>query len=724
MTKKNYTLTIDDILSATSDYITEKSEIDMIKKAYNYAYEKHFGQKRMTGEDYIQHPLNVAYILTEINADYQTICAALMHDVIEDCDVDIDEFKEIFGEEIYVLVDGVTKINKLNFSGEGEAIIENHRKILVGLSRDVRVIILKLADRLHNMRTLWVHSEAKQKEKAKETLDILTPIAHRLGIFKIKSELEDLSLRYYKPDVYFSIVEQLNQTKIERDYIVDSMVKSVSELLDSKKIKYEIKGRSKSIYSIYKKLDKGKKFSDIYDLLALRILVDSVNDCYQVLGLIHSIYHPLPKRFKDYIAMPKTNMYQSLHTTVIGLDGYFFEIQIRTFDMDQIAERGIAAHWSYKENGSNAKASMQSTMEQKLQFFRSIIELQNEETDGEKFVDSVKEEIFNHTIYVFTPNGDVVELPNGSTPIDFAYKIHTNVGDKMVGAIVNGNIVPLDYKLQSNDVVRINTNKASIGPSREWLNIVYTTQAKNKIRGFFNRIDKDENLKKGQEALEKELKRRKIVLTSFYTDVNINSVLSYFKVSNIDELYIGIGSGKIAVGQIMNYLYKDMDTKEEIILRKAQSNNNVEAKVSKNDIIVEGIDDIKVNIASCCQPIPGDKIIGYITRGYGINIHRSNCPNVSDLNERIIDVGWNIEIQNKYPTSIIVTSDTYDNILLDVISKTSNTEIKVLSINSLKARDLYMFEVKVLIDKLSNLENFMNEILTIPHIIKVERSIK
>ena len=724
VTKKNYTLTIDDILSATSDYITEKSEIDMIKKAYNYAYEKHFGQKRMTGEDYIQHPLNVAYILTEINADYQTICAALMHDVIEDCDVDIDEFKSIFGEDIYVLVDGVTKINKLNFSGESEAIIENHRKILVGLSRDVRVIILKLADRLHNMRTLWVHSEAKQKEKAKETLDILTPIAHRLGIFKIKSELEDLSLRYYKPDVYFSIVEQLNQTKLMRDYIVDSMVKSVSKLLDSKNIKHEIKGRSKSIYSIYKKLDKGKKFSDIYDLLALRILVDSVTDCYQVLGLIHSIYHPLPKRFKDYIAMPKTNMYQSLHTTVIGLDGYFFEIQIRTYDMDQVAERGIAAHWSYKENGSNAKASMQSTMEQKLQFFRSIIELQNEETDGEKFVDSVKEEIFNHTIYVFTPNGDVVELPNGSTPIDFAYKIHTNVGDKMVGAIVNGNIVPLDYKLQSNDVVRINTNKASVGPSREWLNIVYTTQAKNKIRAFFNRIDKDENLKKGQESLEKELKRRKIVLTSFYTDVNINSVLSYFKVSNIDELYIGIGSGKIAVGQIMNYLYKEIDSKEEIILRKAQNNNNIEPKISKNDIIVDGIDDIKINIASCCQPIPGDKIIGYITRGYGINIHRSNCPNVSDLNERIIDVGWNIEIQNKYPTSIIVTSDTYDNILLDVISKTSNTEIKILSINSLKARDLYMFEVKVLIDNLSNLENFMNEILTIPHIIKVERSIK
>ena len=485
MTKKNFSLTIDDIIGAVSDYITDSKEIEKIKDAYNYAALKHFGQKRLTGEEYIEHPLNVAYILTDINADYQTICAALLHDVIEDCNVSEEEFKEHFGEEIFTLVDGVTKINKLNFSGDTEVMIANHRKILVGLSKDVRVIIIKLADRLHNMRTLWVHSEAKQKEKAKETLDILTPIAHRLGMFKIKSELEDLSLRYYKPDVYFSIVEKLNQTKVERDSIVEAMVKKVSELLDSQNIKYEIKGRSKSIYSIYKKLDKGKKFSDIYDLLALRVLVDNVSECYQALGLIHSIYHPLPKRFKDYIAMPKTNMYQSLHTTVIGLDGYFFEIQIRTHEMDRIAEKGIAAHWSYKEKGSNVSASMQNTMEQKLQFFRSIIELRDEEESDKQFVDSVKEEVFNHTIYVFTPGGDVIELPNGSTPIDFAYRIHSDVGDKMVGALVNGNIVPIDYKLQSNDVVKINTNKNSPGPSREWLNIVYTTQARNKIRAFF-----------------------------------------------------------------------------------------------------------------------------------------------------------------------------------------------------------------------------------------------
>ena len=723
MTKKNFELTIDDVIGAASTYITAPEEIESIKEAYKYAEKKHFGQVRMTGEEYIEHPLNVAYILTEINADYQTICAALLHDVIEDCNVSIDEFKEKFGNVIYELVDGVTKINKLNLKGDTDAMIANHRKILVGLSKDVRVIIIKLADRLHNMRTLWVHPEYKQKEKAKETLDILTPIAHRLGMFKIKSELEDLSLRYYKPDVYFSIVEKLNQTKVERDSIVSSMMDKVSKLLNDNGIKHEIKGRSKSIYSIYKKLDKGKKFSDIYDLLALRVFVNSVSECYQALGLIHSIYHPLPKRFKDYIAMPKTNMYQSLHTTVIGLDGYLFEIQIRTYEMDEIAERGIAAHWSYKEKGSKSIASMQDTMEQKLQFFRSIIELSEEETD-EQFVDSVKEEVFNHTIYVFTPGGDVIELPNGATPIDFAYKIHSDVGDKMVGALVNGNIVPLDYKLQSNDVVKINTNKNSIGPSREWLNIAYTTQAKNKIKAFFNKIDKNEYLKKGQDIVAKELRKRKININDFYATDNIANILTEFKISNLDELHISIGSSKLAIGSIMNYLYNDSDTKEEIILKKVQGNSLTSNKINKNDIIVEGIDDIKVNIASCCNPIPGDKIVGYITKGYGINIHKCDCPNVFELHERLIDVRWNEVIQNKYSCIILVSASNDTNVLLDIISKTSNKDIKIQSINSLNSKECFMYELKVLIKNVDELNDFMNEIMTIPHIVKVERIIK
>ncbi|MDD2518859.1 MAG: RelA/SpoT family protein, partial [Bacilli bacterium] len=494
MTDKRKKVTFEELRDKVLTYDRDQDDVELMTKAYLFAYEMHFGVKRLTNEDYIEHPLNVAYILTGIFADIPTICAALLHDVLEDTEVTEKELEDKFGKEITSLVVGVTKINKLNFSGENEAMIANHRKIIVGLSEDVRVIIIKLADRLHNMRTLWVLPEKKQKEKSKETLDILIPIAHRLGMNQIKSELEDLSLRYLKPDVYYSIVETLNQSKGERDQIVVEMMNKVTTLLSEHGIKNEVKGRAKSIYSIYKKLDTGRKFSDIYDLLALRVFVDTEQECYQALGILHSKYRPIPKRFKDYIAMPKTNMYQSLHTTVFGMDGNLFEIQIRTYDMDKIAEHGIASHWSYKEKGKSS--SMQSTMEQKLQFFRSIIELKNAESNDEDFVDSVKEDIFKDTIYVFTPKGDVVELPNGSTPIDFAYRVHSEVGDKMVGAIINGNIVPLDYQLKDDDIIKININKNSVGPSKEWMNMVKTAQAKNKIKAFFNRNDKVSNLKR------------------------------------------------------------------------------------------------------------------------------------------------------------------------------------------------------------------------------------
>ena len=417
MSKKNLLLTYEELEEKIKEYITDPKELEVIRNAYLFANEKHFGVKRLTGEDYINHPLNVAYILTSMNADYSTLAAALLHDVIEDTDVTREEIEKLFDSEIALLVDGVTKINKINFETTNAAVIANQRKILVGLCEDVRVIFIKLADRLHNMRTLWVHSEKKQKETALETLEILTPIAHRLGMNKIKSELEDLSLRYLKPDVYFDIVEKLNQTKAERDDAVLQMEKNVSEILNNNGIIHKIKGRSKSIYSIYKKLDKGKKFDDIYDLLALRVFVDTKEECYRALGLIHSKYHPIPHRFKDYIAMPKTNMYQSLHTTVFGYDGYLYEIQIRTYEMDEIAERGIASHWSYKEGTSG---NVQNNMEQKLQFFRSIIELNQEEVSDEEYIKNVTNDVFNDTIYVYTPKGDVIELPNGSTPIDFA----------------------------------------------------------------------------------------------------------------------------------------------------------------------------------------------------------------------------------------------------------------------------------------------------------------
>lgn len=720
MTKKNLDLTYQDLEEKIKEYIVDEKELNLIKNAYLLASEKHFGVKRLTGEDYINHPLNVAYILTTIKSDSATLAAALLHDVIEDCNVTKEELTDKFGIEISNLVDCVTKINKLNFETTNAAVIANQRKILVGLCEDVRVIFIKLADRLHNMRTLWVHSEKKQKEKALETLEILTPIAHRLGMNAFKSELEDLSLRYLKPDIYFDIVEKLNQTKSERDEAVLQMQNNVSEILTKNGIKHKIKGRAKSIYSIYKKLDKGKKFDDIYDLLALRVFVDTKEECYHALGLIHSKYHPIPHRFKDYIAMPKTNMYQSLHTTVFGYDGYLYEIQIRTYEMDEIAERGIASHWSYKEGTSG---NIQNAMEQKLQFFRSIMELNQEEVTDEEYIKNVTNDIFNETIYVYTPKGDVIELPNGSTPIDFAYRVHSKVGDSMVGAIVNNNIVPLDYKLKDNDIIKINTNKNSAGPSYEWINIAYTAGAKNKIRSFFKKIDKEEYIKNGEEILNKELRKKKIFINEFLSDENIEKILNELKLNNLEELYIGIGNNKIAVHSVINIITEENNTKEDLILKKVTSNVE-EAPIVKNDIIVGNIDDIKVNIASCCKPIPGDEIIGYITKGYGINVHRRSCPNLEELQERIIDVKWNDTVSKKYPTGLIVRSLKNDNLLLDIISKTQNSKITIQKVNTINELDEVIISMTVLVENKENLQKFMIDIKNMPNIISVDRIIK
>jgi GTP pyrophosphokinase len=691
-----------------------KEELNIVTKAYNYANEKHFGQKRRSGEDYIIHPLNVACILSSIHADSATICASLLHDTIEDCDATKEDIELNFNSEIAKLVDSMTKINRLNFSGDTEALIANQRKILVGMTEDVRVIILKLADRLHNMRTLWALSLERQKANAKETLDIFTPIAHRLGINSIKSELEDLSLRYLKPDVYFQIVEKLNKTKKERDLYIEKMKESVSKILNENNIKHEIKGRSKSIYSIYKKLDKGKSFDEIYDFLALRVYVLTEAECYQTLGLIHSKFTPMPKRFKDYIAMPKTNMYQSLHTTVFGVDGMVFEIQIRTYEMDKVAENGIASHWSYKEG----KSDMQSEMEQKLQFFRVLMELNNSDSDQE-YIDSVKEDVLNDSIYVFTPNGDVIELPKGSTPIDFAYRIHSKVGDTMVGAIVNNTIVPLDYELKDNDIVKINTNKNST-PSYEWLNIVKTSQARNKIRSFFNKTTKEDYSKKGEELLKNELKKRKISYNTF--SENINRILKEFKSADINELYIDIGNNKYTPKEIVNFITSENVTKEDIILKKTQ-NKQVSSVNVKNDIIVKGIEDIKVNIASCCKPVNGDEIVGYITKGNGITVHRLICPNISDLQERIIDVKWNESLMKKYPTSLFIRSIEGKNILMDIIAKTSNTDITIESIRTINSSEDYLYEITILVESKELLDKYINDLYMISEIKDVERKI-
>lgn len=714
MTKIKDILTYDELYEAALKYIPD--DLSGLSKAYAYAYEHHFGEKRESGEEFITHPLNVAYILTTINADLATLMAALLHEVMRTNDELYPEIEEKFGLEVATLVKGVAKINRLKFKTDSEAMIQNQRKIIVGLSEDVRVIIIKLADRLHNMRSLWALPEARAKEKAKETLDLLTPLAHRLGMSAIKSELEDLSLRYYKPNAYFDIVEKLNKTKVERENLVEAMMAEVSKKLNEHNIKHEVKGRAKSVYSIYNKLNKGKKFNEIYDLLALRVYVETKEECYQALGLIHAAYKPIPKRFKDYIAMPKPNMYQSLHTTVFGINGNPFEIQIRTYEMDLIAEKGIASHWSYKEGGR----TMQNAMEQKLQFFRSIMELNEEEAKSSEFMDAVMNDVLKDSIYVYTPKGDVIEMPLGSTPIDFAYRVHSKIGDSMVGAIVNDQIVPLDYKLKENDIVKINTSKNAKGPSKEWLNIVFTAHAKNKIKSFYSKVDKDESLKNGEEILAKEMRRKKVSLTKFLED-DLKKVLNEYNLSNLDDLYIALGNNQLTVGQILTFLSADKPTKEDVIL-----NHNIKlAKPSnlKNDIKVGGIDDIKVNLAGCCKPIPGDEIIGYVSKGYGINIHRACCPNVSENALRLIPVSWEETVSKRYETTIFVRALKEKNILIDIVSKTNNNEILLQDINTILNEE-YLYEITLQVENVEVLKKYMMELRKINTVIEVERRIK
>ena len=719
MNEKEQELTIENLIDKVKSYNQNEKDLKLIQDAYDYAYKKHFGVKRISGDDYISHPLNVAYILTDINADAQCLAAALLHDTIEDTDSTFKEIKELFGYEVASLVDGVTKINRLHFSNAGEQMAANQRKILVGLSEDVRVIIIKLADRLHNMRTLYVMPEEKQKKKSKETLEILTPVADRLGINKIKSELEDLSLRYLKPNVYFDIVEKLNTKKTEMDDDVKKMLLEVSNLLKNHHIKHEIFGRSKSIYSIYKKLDKGKKFNDIYDILALRVLVETEQECYLTLGLIHSKYKPVPNRFKDYIAMPKTNLYQSLHTTVFGIDGKLFEIQIRTHDMHKVAEYGIASHWSYKAHGS--VKTVKDSMEAKLQIFRSIMELNEESDTPEEFIHNIKQDILtNDSIYVYTPKGDVLELPKGATPVDFAYKVHSEVGNTLIGAIVNENIVPLDYQLKTGDIIKVNTSKTSKGPNKDWLNFVITSQAKNKIKSFYSKLDKNEYLSKGQELLATELRKNGLPIHETLNNSNIELICNELKIKNINDLYIALGSNKITPQAILKIIVK----KEEPTNITQKINETAIKSISnKNDILVEGLDDIKVNLSGCCKPIPGDHIIGYITKGSGITVHRSVCQNVNDLEERLINVKWNQELNKKYFTDIIVHTNTSDN-LLDIITKASLNSIIIDSISTINKSDYKVYSLTILVENTEKLKKFMVDLTNLPFTLQVERLLK
>ena len=715
MSIKTENITIEDLIQKVSNYDDNEEDLKLLRNAYEYAKKKHFSQKRITGDEYITHPLNVAWILTDVKADGKAISAALLHDTIEDSDSTFEEISNLFGADVANIVDGVTKINRLNFTSDSEQMAANQRKILVGLSSDVRVLIVKLADRLHNMRTLYVLSEAKQKRKAKETLEILTPVAHRLGIYKIKSELEDLSLRYSNPTAYFDIVEKLNVKKSERDASVGKMLSEVSELLNSHNITHEIKGRSKSIYSIYNKMDKGKKFEDIYDILALRVFVNTEQECYLALGLIHSKYKPLPKRFKDYVASPKTNMYQSLHTTVFGIDGQLFEIQIRTYEMDKIAEYGIASHWSYKEN---KQVATKDNMEQKLEIFRSIMELNQDSSTPEEFINNVKKDIlFNDSIYVYTPKGDAIELPNGATCVDFAYKVHTEVGDRMVGAIVNDNIVPFDYKLKTGDIIKVNTSKSSKGPNKDWLNFVTTTQAKNKIKNFYSKREKDENLARGIEIFENALRKKNLPITETI-ETHLDSILDNLKIKNIDELYISLGSGKFTVQTVMRII----SPKENPIIKKLSKITEKKKQPIKNDILVEGMNEIKVSLSGCCKPIPGDNIIGYITKGSGITVHRTSCKNIVDLDERLINVKWNESITKKFATDILVYTNADDN-LLDIIAKATASSIIIDSMNTLTKKDTKIYDLTVLVENKEKLDKFCNELNNLKFVTKVERQI-
>ena len=708
--------TIDELLLACSKYITDKEELDTIKKAFDYASKVHKNDVRKSGDPYMHHPLNVAYILTDLQADSDTISAALLHDTVHIGNADLNDIKDNFGDDITNLVKGITKINNLNLFTDSENQINYYKKIIIGLTEDVRIIIIKLAERCQNMRTLWAIKEESRKRKAKETIEILVPIAHRLGLSSIKSELEVNSLKYYKPDAFVSVEDNLNNTEEERQACIKEMIRRISELLVENNIKFEIKGRVKSIYSIYNKLQRGKKFSEIYDIYGLRVIVDTESDCYQVLGIIHSKFKPKPNRFKDYIANPKTNMYQSLHTTVFGYDNKLYEVQIRTHEMDEVAERGIASHWSYKEKGKK----LQSSMEQKLQLFRSIMELNETNESAEDFVNSVKDEVLGDNIYVYTPKGDVFELPKGSTPVDFAYKVHSKIGETMVGALINDNLVPLSTELHDGDIVKINTNKNS-KPSLEWVNYAKTSSAKNRIKAYFSKVDKAESLEKGKELFLKEIRRKGLTIEDVTS--RIPNILKQLKIVDENELFIGIGVGKYSPVSCVSLAYKEEKISKEELLEKVIKNKDNIIDF-KNDVLVDGIDEIKVTLAKCCNPIKGDDIVGYISRGNGIIVHNKECHNLNQLDERLIDVKWNKDIDKKFKTIISVETSKKENLLLDIIQRSSTNNIGIINVNTTNNTTNNVYELTIEVKDLDTLKKYFNDLKQNSDILKVERVIK
>lgn len=692
--------------------LEKREQFETIKKAYEYAYNEHKGMKRLTGDDFITHPLEVTKILMDLNVDDTTIIASLLHEVINNGNKTYEDLVNDFGEDIAKIVLSVSKINKLELPDNNESSVIYLRKILVGLAQDVRVMYIKLADRLHNMRTNWAINPSKQKQKAEETMSVLVPIAHRLGINSIKSELENLSLYYLKPDVYNDILEKLNETVDELNDCLEEMKESIIDILTKAGIKFEIKGRVKSVYSIYNKLSNGKEWNKIYDILALRIFVEEESDCYQVIGLIHSRFRPMPKRFKDYIASPKENMYQSLHTTVFGVEGHVFEIQVRTYEMDEIAEKGIASHWSYKEKGTK---KIQNVMEQKLEMFRNVIESSNNDTDAD-FENAVNADIFSDLIYTYTPKGDVVELPIGSTPVDFAYRIHSRVGDTTVGAIVNDQIVPLSYELKNDDVVNIKTNNNST-PNKDWLSFVKTNQARNKIKAFFSKQDKEEYILKGKNILETELRKRKMAFNEVLTPEVIDKLIKDLKVKDLDEIYLSIGSLRFTAGYIINLTKEDRHEVDDALFERKLSIPKINYK---SDILVEGNSNIMVNIAKCCMPIKGDEIVGFITKGQGISVHKKGCANVPNNSERVVDVSWNMDASNYYFTNIYVYVASGFDLLVNIITEVGKLGCIVRSCNTKEFDNKTMYELNIRIKDKEELDNVMKNIRKIHNVIDVK----
>ncbi|HOJ77317.1 MAG TPA: bifunctional (p)ppGpp synthetase/guanosine-3',5'-bis(diphosphate) 3'-pyrophosphohydrolase [Bacillota bacterium] len=651
-------------------------EVERIKNAYQFAAKAHEGQKRDSGEDYIQHPLEVGNILFDLGMDTTSIVASLLHDVVEDTETTIEDISKLFGPEVAMLVDGVTKLTRLNFQTKQEQQMENLRKMFLAMTQDLRVIIIKLADRLHNMRTLKHLPEEKQRKIAKETLEIYSPLTHRLGVWKIKWELEDLALRYLDPEAYYDLVNKVAKKRQEREVIINEVQEVLRQALKDNQLKAEIQGRPKHFYSIYHKMqEQGKAFADIYDLLGLRVIVDSVQDCYEVLGIVHTLWKPIPGRFKDYVAMPKSNMYQSLHTTVIGPHGEPFEIQIRTWEMHRTAEYGIAAHWLYKENGTS-----DHELREKIAWLRHLIEWQGEMKDTEEFMETLRIGLFTDEVFVFTPRGDVKNLPAGSTPIDFAYSIHTTLGHQCAGAKVNSRLVPLDYQLKNGDIIQIMTSKQT-GPSRDWLQFVKTSKAKNRIRQWLREQNKEENIQIGRELLERELRKHGMeVHENLRQDILIEAAKK-LGFGSIDDLLASVGDLKITPAMVFGKLAPE---KELAKVLKPEGEEQRKNKRTSYGVKVKGVEDLLVKFSRCCNPVPGDEIVGFITRGKGVSVHRSDCTNLANESpDRIIEVEWESEIQGTYPVDIEIVGNDRVNLLTDVMNAIS--ELK-LYLSAAKAR--------------------------------------